>query len=198
MAIQRAGDVIPQVVDVVLEKRPKSAKPLHFPTKCPARGRPTPCARRATGEEGAPRCTGGFACPVQQVEQLRHFVSRRAFDIEGLGEKQVEAFFERGWSRSRPTSSRCRSVTPAEARGNRGLRRDFGAQPLRRDRGGRSIALDRFIYALGIRHVGETTALALARGYGSWRPFTTHALKVAKGDEETSAEMDALDQIGEP
>ncbi len=90
--IQRAGDVIPQVLGVVLEKRPKSAKPYKFPDKCPV------CGSHAVREEGEAvrRCTGGLICPAQQVERLRHFVSRDAFDIEGLGEKQVQAFYEEG------------------------------------------------------------------------------------------------------
>ena len=97
--IQRAGDVIPQVVDVVLDKRPKDAKPYHFPTKCPCYLH-TDIVREetATGEEGArARCTGEFACPYQKIEHLKLFVSRRAFDIEGLGEKQIELFFEKEW-----------------------------------------------------------------------------------------------------
>ena len=97
--IQRAGDVIPQVVDVVLDKRPKDAKPYHFPKKCPCYLH-TDVVREetATGEEGArARCTGEFACPFQKIEHLKLFVSRRAFDIEGLGEKQIEFFFEKEW-----------------------------------------------------------------------------------------------------
>ncbi len=97
--IQRAGDVIPQVVDVVLDKRPKTAKPYHFPKKCPCYLH-TDIVREetATGEEGArARCTGEFACPFQKIEHLKLFASRRAFDIEGLGEKQIELFFEKEW-----------------------------------------------------------------------------------------------------
>ena len=97
--VQRAGDVIPQVLDVVMDKRPKSAKPYHFPKKCPCPLH-TEVVREttATGEEGArARCTGEFACPYQKIEHLKLFVSRRAFDIEGLGEKQIELFFEQGW-----------------------------------------------------------------------------------------------------
>ena len=99
--IQRAGDVIPQVVDVVLDKRPKSAKPYHFPTKCPCPLH-TDIVREttATGEEGSrARCTGEFACPFQKIQHLMLFASRRAFDIDGLGEKQIEMFFEKEWVR---------------------------------------------------------------------------------------------------
>ena len=97
--VQRAGDVIPQVVDVVLEKRPKDAKPYRFPKKCPCYLH-TDIVREetATGEEGArARCSGEFACPYQKIEHLKLFASRRAFDIEGLGEKQIELFFEKEW-----------------------------------------------------------------------------------------------------
>ena len=187
--IQRAGDVIPQVVDVVLDKRPKSAKPYDFRRNVRVRCTPTSCARRPpAGEEGArARCTGEFACPFQKIEHLRHFVSRRAFDIEGLGEKQIELFFEQGLDQGARRHLHARSAQQEDqARGGRGLRRDLGAQPLRRDRARREISLDRFIYALGIRHVGETTARALARGYGTWKAFHDACLKVAKVTKKPS------------
>jgi DNA ligase (NAD+) len=97
--IQRAGDVIPKWVDVVLDKRPKGAKEFHFPKKCPCPLH-TDVVREetATGEEGSrARCTGEFACPFQKIEHLKLFVSRRAFDIDGLGEKQLQYFFDEGW-----------------------------------------------------------------------------------------------------
>ena len=198
--IQRAGDVIPQVVDVVLGKRPHSAKPYHFPTKCPCPLH-TPVVREttATGEEGArARCTGEFACPFQKIEHLKLFCSRRAFDIEGLGEKQIEFFFEQGWVKepadifTLPARNNKIKLEEVEGYGETSVRNLFEAIEQRRE-----ISLDRFIFALGMRHVGETTALALARGYGSWKAFHAACLKVAKGDEEASAEMDALDQIGD-
>src|SRR5262245_9269613 len=196
--VQRAGDVIPQVVDVVIDKRPKNAKPYHIPKKCPCYLH-TDVVREetATGEEGArTRCTGEFACPYQKVQHLMLFVSRRAFDIEGLGEKQIELFFEKEWVKE-PADiftlerKHRRELLEEEGFGVTSVGNLFNAIEARR-----SIALDRFIYALGIRQVGETTALALARGYGSWKAFHDAGLKVAKGDEETIAEMDALDQIG--
>jgi DNA ligase (NAD+) len=198
--IQRAGDVIPQVVDVVIDKRPKDAKPYHFPKKCPCYLH-TDIVREetATGEEGArARCTGEFACPFQKIEHLKLFASRRAFDIEGLGEKQVELFFENGWVKepadifTLPERNKKIKLEEVEGYGETSVRNLFAAIEQRRE-----ISLDRFIFSLGIRHVGETTALALARGYGSWKAFHDACLKVAKGDEETIAEMDALDQIGE-
>jgi DNA ligase (NAD+) len=198
--IQRAGDVIPQVVDVVIGKRPKSAKPYHFPKKCPCPLK-TEIVREttATGEEGAKlRCTGEFACPFQKIEHLKLFSSRGAFDIEGLGEKQVELFFEKGWVKepadifTLQARNRKLKLEEEEGYGETSVRNLFAAIAERRE-----IPLDRFIYALGMRHVGETTARALARGYGSWKAFHDACLKVAKGDEEAIAEMDALDQIGD-
>jgi DNA ligase (NAD+) len=198
--VQRAGDVIPQVVDVVLDKRPKDAKPYRFPTKCPCPLH-TDVVREetATGEEGArARCTGEFACPYQKIEHLKLFVSRRAFDIEGFGEKQVEFFFEQGWVTEPaeifelPRRNKQIKLEEQEGYGETSVRNLFVAIEQRRE-----IALDRFIFSLGIRHVGETTALALARGYGSWNAFHDACLRVAKGDAEAIAEMDSLDQIGE-
>ncbi|MGB6791239.1 MAG: NAD-dependent DNA ligase LigA [Pseudolabrys sp.] len=199
VVIQRAGDVIPQVVDVVIDKRPKSAKPYHFPKKCPCYLH-TELVREetATGEEGArTRCTGEFACPYQKVQHLMLFVSRRAFDIEGLGEKQIELFFEKEWVKEPADiftleKKHKRDLLELEGFGETSVRNLFNAIEARR-----TIALDRFIYALGLRQVGETTALALARGYGSWKAFHDAGVKDAKGDDDVIAEMDALDQIGD-
>jgi DNA ligase (NAD+) len=200
VVIQRAGDVIPQVVDVVIDKRPKGAREFHFPKTCPCPLH-TDVVREetATGEEGSrARCSGEFACPYQKVQHLLLFVSRRAFDIDGLGEKQIEYFFEQGWVREpadiftlQQRNARLK-LEEIEGYGETSVRNLFTAIAARR-----RIALERFIYALGMRHVGETTALALARGYGSWEAFHDACLKVARGDAEAVAEMDALDQIGE-
>ena len=198
--VQRAGDVIPQVVDVVFGKRPKSAKPYRFPTKCPC-SLHTHIVREttATGEEGSrARCSGEFACPFQKIQHLMLFASRRAFDIDGLGEKQIELFFERGWVREPADIFTLQERNDAikleaeEGYGATSVGNLFASIRRRRE-----ISLDRFIYALGIRHVGETTALALARGYGSWQAFHDAALKVADDDAEAIADMDALDQIGD-
>jgi len=200
VVIQRAGDVIPQVVDVLIGKRPKDAKEFHFPNKCPCPLH-TDVVREetATGEEGSrARCSGEFACPYQKIEHLKLFVSRRAFDIDGLGEKQLQYFFDQEWVREpadiftlQKRNSKLK-LEEIEGYGETSVRNLFAAIQERR-----RISLERFIYALGMRHVGETTALALARGYGSWKAFHDAGLKVAKGDEETVAEMDALDQIGD-
>ena len=115
--VQRAGDVIPQIVDVVIDKRPADAKPYPFPTKCPCPLH-TDVLREetATGEEGArARCTGDFACPFQKIEHLKLFASRRAFDIEGFGDKQIEFFFEQGWVREPAEIFTLRSATEAQS-----------------------------------------------------------------------------------
>src|SRR5580704_7749565 len=198
--VQRAGDVIPQIVDVVLDKRPNDAKSYHFPKKCPCPLR-TDVVREETaaGEEGSrARCSGEFACPYQKIEHLKLFASRRAFDIDGLGEKQLQFFFDEGWVKepadifTLPKRNSRLKLEEIEGYGETSVRNLFAAIE-----GRRKISLERFIYALGMRHVGETTALALARGYGSWQAFHDAGLKVAMGDEEAIAEMDALDQIGE-
>jgi DNA ligase (NAD+) len=192
--------VIPQVVDVVIDKRPKGAKEFHFPKKCPCPLH-TDVVREETaaGEEGSrARCTGEFACPYQKIQHLLLFVSRRAFDIDGLGEKQIEYFFEHEWVKEPADIFTLQArnaklkLEEIEGYGETSVRNLFNAIEQRR-----RISLERFIYALGMRHVGETTALALARGYGSWDAFHDACLKVAKGDEEAIAEMDALDQIGD-
>ncbi len=199
VTIQRAGDVIPQVLGVV-EDKPRGPKPYRFPKTCPCPLK-TAVVREAIagGEEGArSRCSGEFACPYQKIEHLKHFVSRRAFDIEGLGEKQIELFFEQGWIKEPADIFRLEEkntkikLEEVEGFGELSVRNLFNAIDARRE-----IALERFIYALGMRHVGETTARALARGYGSWQAFHDACVKVADGDAETRAEMDNLDQIGD-
>src|ERR1700716_1196535 len=179
--VQRAGDVIPQVVDVVLDKRPKNAKEFRFPKQCPCPLH-TEVVREetATGEEGArARCTGEFACPYQKIEHLKLFASRRAFDIDGLGEKQIEFFFEQGWVKepaaifTLPARDNKIKLGEHEGYGETSVRNLFAAIE-----GRRRIALERFIFALGMRHVGDTTALALARGDGSWDAFHDACLKV--------------------
>ena len=199
VTIQRAGDVIPQVLGVV-ETRPRGPKPFAFPKKCPCPLK-TDVVREtiAGGEEGArARCSGELACPYQTIEHLKHFVSRRAFDIDGLGEKQIEFFYEQEWVKepadifTLEERNKKIHLEEVEGFGETSVRNLFNAIAARRE-----IPLERFIYALGIRHVGETTAAALARGYGTWDAFHEACLKLAKDDEETKQDMDALDQIGD-
>ena len=195
--VQRAGDVIPQIVDIVLEKRPKAAKPYQFPTKCPA------CGSHAVREEGEAvrRCTGGLICPAQQVERLRHFVSRTAFDIEGLGEKQVQAFFDEGLImqpadiftlRARDARA-AKKLADREGYGEVSVRNLFDAIDARR-----KISLNRLIYALGIRHIGETNARILARHFGTIEALRA-ALKGASQGKDTEAyeDLNAAEGIGE-
>jgi DNA ligase (NAD+) len=203
VTIQRAGDVIPQVVDVVLERRPPGAQPYAFPRTCPCPlATPVVRDRTAAGEEGAvARCSGELACPHQRIEHLRHFVSRRAFDIEGLGEKQIALFYERGWVREPAdlfTLAKRNSTIRLEEEegfGEVSVRKLFEAIEARR-----TIPLERFIYALGIRHVGETTARALARGYGTFEALREACRRLTHGGEAARAEardeLDAMDQIG--
>ena len=199
VTIQRAGDVIPQVLGVV-ETRPRGPKPFAFPRKCPCPLK-TDVVREtiAGGEEGArARCSGELACPYQTIEHLKHFVSRRAFDIDGLGEKQIEFFYDQEWVKepadifTLEERNKKIHLEEVEGFGETSVRNLFSAIAARRE-----VPLERFIYALGIRHVGETTAAALARGYGTWDAFHEACLKLAKDDEETKQDMDALDQIGD-
>jgi DNA ligase (NAD+) len=204
--IQRAGDVIPQIVGIVPEERPPGAQPFAFPTHCPC-PLATPLARDVQGAdaEGNPihgvirRCTGEFACPFQRVEHLIHFCSRRAFDIEGLGIKQLQAFFDEGLIREPADIFRLAKDETALATlrerdgyGETSIRNLVAAIEARR-----TIPLDRFIFALGVRHIGETTAVGMARSYGSAQAFLAAMDRVADGDEEAVAELDAIDQIGE-
>jgi DNA ligase (NAD+) len=205
VTIQRAGDVIPQVLSVDLSARPKGAKPYAFPKLCPC-PLATPVVREeiATGGEGiVRRCSGEFACPFQRKEHLMHFVSRAAFDIEGLGAKQIEYFYdeEPDLPVKAPADIFTLAARDAEKGGVLKTREGFGEVSVRNlfaaIEARREIALERFVNALGIRHVGETTARQLARAYGSWTAFHDAALKVADGDMIARAEMDAIDQIGE-
>jgi len=199
--VQRAGDVIPQIIGPVLEERPADAQPFEFPTHCPC-PLATPLARETTSggaETVVRRCTGEFACPFQRVEHLIHFVSRRAFDIEGLGHKQLQGFFDEGLIKepadiftleARDRES-LKKLKDRERAGETSIKNLFAAIEARR-----RIGLDRFIYGLGIRHIGETTAIVLARGYGSAEAFLAAMDKVAERDPEAMAELDALDQVG--
>lgn len=200
--VQRAGDVIPQVLGPVLEKRSESAEPYSLPDICPA------CGSRAVRElnpktgkhDAARRCTGGLICPAQAVERLKHFVSRSAFDIEGLGAKQVETFYEDGqivqpgdiFTLEERDGRTLKKLKDREGWGETSVANLFAAIDERR-----TIGLDRFIFALGIRHVGETTGRLLARTYGSIEAFCA-AMEAAR-DTESEAYQDLInvDGIGE-
>ena len=198
--VQRAGDVIPQIVGVIVDERPPAAAPFRFPERCPCPLH-TPVVRETTAS-GADtvvrRCTGEFACPFQRIEHLRHFVSRRAFDIEGLGVKQLQAFFDEGLIQA-PADIFALARNPAALAALR-ARDGHGEASVANLRDAiearRTVDLDRFILALGIRHIGETTALVLARGYGDAESFLEAMDKVARDDRDAIAELDAFDQVG--
>ena len=189
--IQRAGDVIPQVISVIKDKGTKRARGYVFPERCPV------CDSLAARDEGevARRCTGGLVCPAQAVERLRHFVSRDAFDIEGLGTRHILAMWEDGLI-ARPGDifrlrEKSQKLLEREGWGERSAENLFAAIEDRRQ-----IPLPRFIYALGIRQVGQSTARLLAKHYVSlddWR----HAMTAAQdADSEAYASLVAIDGIG--
>ena len=200
VTIQRAGDVIPQVLGVV-EDKPRGAKAYQFPKTCPCSLK-TAVVREAIagGEEGArSRCSGEFACPYQKVEHLIHFVSRRAFDIDGLGEKQLQYFFDEGWVKEpadiftlQKRNEKLRLET-IEGYGETSVRNLFAAIDARR-----KVPLNRLIYALGIRHIGATNARLLARHYGTIKSLRA-ALRAAARDKqgEAYADLNDIEGIGE-
>ena len=192
VVIQRAGDVIPQVVEVVEAKRPKSAKPYRPPEICPCPLK-TPTAREPG--EAARRCTGELACPFQQFERLRHFVSRDAFDIEGLGHVSVETFRQEGLLDTPADIFRLgkhkKALLEREGWGEQSVANLLQAIEARR-----KIALDKFIYALGIRQVGQATARLLAKHYRSlerWR----EAMRAAAAERKKNPdEMKKAEEVG--
>ncbi len=197
VVIQRAGDVIPQVVEVVFDKRPADSRPYVFPETCPCK-LATPAFREIG--EAVTRCTGELACPFQQVERLRHFVSRNAFDIEGLGEKQIQAFFDLGWVRTpadifaleERDSGRETPLRKLEGWGDKSAENLFAAIKARWQ-----IPLERLIYALGIRQIGQATARQLARHFGSLAGWL-NAMQAAAGDREANPdEMKKPELVGE-
>jgi len=199
--VQRAGDVIPQILGAVTEKRPVNAAPYEFPRICPACGSHAEREERSPGKTDAVRrCTGGLICPAQRVERLKHFASRNAFDIEGLGDKIIAAFYNDGLihlphdiftleARDQRSLNRLRD---REGWGEASVARLFEAINARR-----TVALDRFIFALGIRHVGETTARVLARAYGTMENFREQMIAAGREEGEAWAELNAHDGIGE-
>jgi DNA ligase (NAD+) len=198
VTIQRAGDVIPQVVEVLTDHRPADSVPYRMPETCPV------CGAHVVRQEGevARRCSGGLTCPAQAVERLKHFVSRDAFDIEGLGGKHVEAFYERGEIRSPADIFRLRET---DEKGLVKLRnRDgWGAKSADNlfkaidDR--RTMPLPRFVFALGIRQVGQATARLLAEHYGSLAALRSAMEAAGNGDEaenEAFLHLQNIDGIG--
>ncbi len=194
----RAGDVIPKIADVDLSQRPVDAVPYQFPHVCPECGSP------AVREEGdaVRRCTGGLICPAQGVERLKHFVSRGAFDIEGLGAKQVEMFYRDAdltvktpadifTLAARDASNPLKKMKNRDGFGDKSVANLFAAIEERR-----RIPLDRLIFALGIRHVGEVAAGLLARHYHDWPAFDAAVTAATPGSPEWD-QLNAIDGVGE-
>ncbi len=196
VVIQRAGDVIPQVVSVRTDKT-RGGQPYVFPTQCPA------CGSHAVREEGEVviRCTGGLVCPAQSLERLRHFVGRNAMDIEGLGEKQIALFVEEGLIQ---TPADIFTLQARDAKSLAPLRNREGWGEKSANKLFEAIAdaatnrtLPRFIYALGIRHIGEETAKLLAKHYGSLAAWHSAMQAMANGDTSVTDDLHSVDGIGE-
>jgi DNA ligase (NAD+) len=195
--VYRAGDVIPKVADVDLGRRNSASQPYEFPIECPE------CSSPAHREEGdsVRRCTGGLICPAQAVERLKHFVSRNAFDIEGLGAKQVEMFFKDSLLpvktpadiftlAARDAANPLQNLKNRDGFGDVSTAKLFAAIEAKR-----SIPLDRLIFALGIRHVGEVAASLLARHYGTWTALEAGVTPASPGSPEW-ADLMAIDGVG--
>ena len=187
--IQRAGDVIPQVVRVVLEKRPKDSKPFEFPTVCPV------CGAHAMreGTDAVTICTGGLTCPAQAMERLKHFVSKDALDVEGLGDKNIEQFYELGWIKNPVDIFNLREkhefdLLSLEGWGQKSALNLFDAIDKRR-----VCSLNRFIYALGIPEIGEATAKDIAGHFKSWSTFQESAM--ASNAPENLMKIDGIGEV---
>ncbi len=197
VVVQRAGDVIPQVVSVNLSRRPSHTTPFEPMTTCPVCGSP---AEREEGE-AVRRCTGGLICEAQQIERLKHFVSRGAFDIEGLGAKQIEAFWNWGMLKNaddiftlqaRDEASALVKIRNRDGWGEKSVAKLFEAIDK-----ARTISLKRFIYALGIRHIGEGNAELLARHYTTVKAWENAMLEAGRDDASPAYnELMSIDGIG--
>jgi DNA ligase (NAD+) len=203
VTVKRAGDVIPRVEAVDLSKRPSDSRPYEFPTLCPACGsHATRELNPRTGKEDAVRrCTGGLICPAQAVERLKHFVSRDALDIDGLGDKQIE-FFHGDPELPVREPADIFTLATRDAANLKKLKdkEGFGAVSAKKlfdaieDR--RTPPLNRFIFGLGIRHIGETTARLLARHYGSFEALRAAGIAAADEASPERQELDAIDGVG--
>ncbi len=196
--VYRAGDVIPKLADVDISKRPTEAQPYEFPTLCPE------CHSYAVREEGdaVRRCTGGIICPAQAIERLKHFVSRKAFDIEGLGAKQIEMFYD---DPDLPVRTPV-DIFTLQARDAANLnklanRKGWGAQSAGNLWAAidekRAIPLGRLLFALGIRHMGEAASNLIANHYGSWEEFERAVTASAQFEGAGWEDLLAIDGIGE-
>ena len=205
--VQRAGDVIPQIVDVIKDERPQDAMPFKMPEYCPI------CGSEAVREynpktkklDAARRCTGGLICEAQAVERLRHFVSRMAFDIEGLGEKQIEQFFKEGLIKSpadifllqEKDEAKKAVLGQIRLKDREGWGEKSAANLFSAIEAKRQIALERVIFALGIRNIGETTAKLLARHYRDFQRLQRAVMQMETEESEAWQELTSLDGIGD-
>jgi DNA ligase (NAD+) len=196
VVVQRAGDVIPQVVSVVLDKRPGDSAPYAFPHVCPVCGSHAEREDKGGKADAVRRCTGGLICAAQRKERLKHFVSRNAFDIEGLGDKIIEEFADEGLLKVPQDIFALESRIGDTLQDRDGWGAASAANLFAAINARRTIALDRFIFALGIRHVGETTARVLARAYGSAERLRDAAM-AAKPGNEAWEELTSHDGIGD-
>jgi DNA ligase (NAD+) len=199
--MQRAGDVIPQVLGHVPQARPADSVPYEFPQICPACG--SHAVREVNEKTGkvdaVRRCTGGLICPAQRVERLKHFVSRNAFDIEGLGDKVVHQFYDEGliaspqdiFTLEARDARSLKRLKDREGWGETSARNLFAAIDARR-----TIALDRFIFGLGIRHIGETTARLLARAYETPEKLRDEMIAAGEEGSEALGDLNNIDGIG--
>jgi DNA ligase (NAD+) len=185
VTLQRAGDVIPQILGVVDPDRPGRGEPWEFPHTCicPLKTALVKETNASGVESVVRRCTGELACPFQRIEHLKHFCSRRAFDIEGLGEKQLIAFHERGWInqpadifRLARDAEKLDALRSEDGYGETSVRNLVAGIDARR-----TIALDRFIYGLGVRDIGEQTSIVLARAFETWPAFEAACIAAAEG-----------------
>ncbi len=204
VVVQRAGDVIPQVVSVVLDKRSETSQPYKFPDHCPSCG--SVAVRDSDPESGSTdvvrRCSGGLTCPSQAKERLKHFVSRNALDIEGLGDKQIQAFFDEGrikqpadiFTLAERDSRAMKKLADQKGFGQRSVEKLWAAIDARR-----KVPLDRFIFALGIRHIGEGTARDLSKAYHTFEALRAGVEAAVAGGRGSEAyhDIDNIEGIGE-
>jgi DNA ligase (NAD+) len=191
VVLQRAGDVIPQIVSVLLDRRPPDAKPYTFPDICPA------CGSRALRPPGevVRRCTGGLICPAQRVERLIHFVSRPAFDIDGLGDKTIQEFYAEGWLHG-PADLFKLPEREAEIAAREGWGKLSARNLSRAITARRTVPLERFIYALGIRRIGATNAKLLARHFGSFPNWRTQMQAATQLGSDERMALGSISGIG--
>ena len=199
--LQRAGDVIPQILGPVLDRRPADAKSFVFPTICPVCGSPAlrDIDEKTGRQDVRRRCTAGLVCPAQAIEGLKHFASREAMDIEGLGERQIEQFYTDGlvmtpadiFTLEKRDARSLKKLRDREGYGSTSVQNLFASIDSRRE-----VAVNRFLYSFGIRHVGRTNALRLARRYGTFEAVRIKAVEAAVPNSESRAELEAIEGMG--